>query len=141
MLEDIIQIQPRKDRNYYAGTLEFAVPVKHPKEKAHHFFRWGILCHARGKPAEAYKWYEKALILDRNPYYLKQMGILHHEMGYLKDALKYIRTAVDMERKAHEERARQKAQSAEYATHVASTNNGQENIGLVYHYAASSDQQ
>jgi tetratricopeptide (TPR) repeat protein len=97
MIEDIITIRPQTRKNYYTSKLEFATPVVKPKEKAHHYFQWGLIWHGKGKPAEAYKYYEKAIIFHKNPLYLKQMGILHHEMGYFKDALKYLQSAFELE--------------------------------------------
>lgn len=141
MLEDIIKIQPQTDKNYYAGSLEFAVPVKNPKEKAAHYFKWGLVFHAKGKPAEAYKWYEQALFLDKKPLYLKQMGILHHEMGYLKDAFKYIRTAVEIEKDIQKEKVAEAARKNEdpgmYQTDVTTPFSSDEHNGFVYHYSSS----
>lgn len=98
MLEDIVKIKPQTRKTYHAGSLEFATPVENPKEKARYYYQWGILFHARNKPAEAYKYYEKAIVYHKHPDYLKQMGLLHHEMGYLKDALKYFRVALGIEK-------------------------------------------
>src|SRR6056297_2250043 len=116
MIEDPVIIRPEsKQRNYYTDKFEFATPVSNPKEKARHFFEWGIIFHARGKPAEAYKYYEKAIIHHRLPLYLRQMALLHHEMGYFREALKYMRTAFDLEeanlRKKHRQIQQQKAQA------------------------------
>jgi len=137
MLEDIVKIQPQTDRNYYADTFEFAVPIKHPKEKAAQYFKWGLVFHAKGKPAEAYKWYEKALFLHKNPFYLKQMGILHHEMGYLKDALYYIRTAVDIEREIQQQEAVKEQEQNQFnqPEFIASGSSSNSNE-FVYHYAS-----
>jgi tetratricopeptide (TPR) repeat protein len=99
MLQDLIKINPQSRRNYHTGRFELATPVVKPKEKAKYYFQWALMFHARNKPAEAYKYYEKAILHNKNPLYLKQMAILHHEMGYLRDALKYIRTALDIEKK------------------------------------------
>ena len=107
MLEDIVQIRPQSRKSYYTGDLEFATPVANPKGKARHFFQWGLIYHAKGKPAEAYKYYEKAIIHHKRPLYLKQMGILHHEMGYFKDALKYLRTAHNIEKEIEVKKARE----------------------------------
>jgi tetratricopeptide (TPR) repeat protein len=106
MIEDIVTIRPETKRNYYTEKLEFAFPVKKPREKAKYFFQWGLIYHAKGKPAEAYKYYEKALVYHKFPLYLKQMGILHHEMGYFKDALKYLRAAHKIEQDIQEEKQR-----------------------------------
>jgi tetratricopeptide (TPR) repeat protein len=137
MLEDIVKIQPQTDRNYYADSFEFAVPIKHPKEKAAQYFKWGLVFHAKGKPAEAYKWYEKALFLHKNPFYLKQMGILHHEMGYLKDALFYIRTAVDIEREIQQQEAVKEQEQNQFnqPEFFASGSSANSNE-FVYHYAS-----
>ena len=113
MLEDIVKIKPQTKKTYHAGSLEFATPVENPKEKARYYFQWGILFHARGKPAEAYKYYEKAIFYHKYPDYLKQMGLLHHEMGYLKDALKYFRVALDIEKTQMIRKAREKAKREE----------------------------
>ncbi|MFP4621638.1 MAG: hypothetical protein ACLFM7_10020 [Bacteroidales bacterium] len=104
MLQDLIKIKPETKRNYYTGKYEFATPVKKPHEKAKYYFQWGLIFHAQKKPAEAYKYYEKALFHHRRPVYLKQMAILHHEMGYLREALKYIRIAVDIEKQEQKEK-------------------------------------
>jgi tetratricopeptide (TPR) repeat protein len=137
MLEDIVKIQPQTDRNYYADSFEFAIPIKHPKEKAAQYFKWGLVFHAKGKPAEAYKWYEKALFLHKNPFYLKQMGILHHEMGYLKDALNYIRTAIEIEKETQKQEAAKKQEHdpLKQLDFVASGSSGDSNE-YVYHYAS-----
>ena len=141
MLEDIIKIQPQTEKNYYADSLEFAVPVKNPKEKAAHYFKWGLVSHAKGKPAEAYKWYEQALFLDKKPLYLKQMGILHHEMGYLKDAFKYIRIAVKIEKDIQKEKESQAIRKTKnrgmFYTDISSPVSSDENDGFVYHYSNS----
>ncbi len=102
MIEDIVTISPETKRNYYTEKFEFAYPVRKPREKAKYFFQWGLIYHAKGKPAEAYKYYEKAIIYHRFPLYLKQMGVLHHEMGYFKDALKYLRAAHQIEQELHQ---------------------------------------
>ena len=137
MLEDIVKIQPQTDRNYYADTFEFAIPIKHPKEKAAQYFKWGLIFHAKGKPAEAYKWYEKALFLHKNPFYLKQMGILHHEMGYLKDALNYIRTAIEIEKETQKQETVKEQEHAQYMQpdFVASGSSGGSNE-YIYHYTS-----
>ena len=109
MLQDLIKIKPQTKRNYYTGKYEFATPVKKPREKAKYYFQWAMIFHAKRKPAEAYKYYEKAIFHHKKPVYLKQMAILHHEMGYLKEALDYIRIAVDIEKqnqRAKERRAK-----------------------------------
>ncbi|MGM0532543.1 MAG: hypothetical protein ACQER7_14445 [Bacteroidota bacterium] len=103
MLQDLIKIKPETKSNYYTSKFEFAIPVKKPREKAKYYFQWGMIFHAKRKPAEAYKYYEKAIFHHKKPVYLKQMAILHHEMGYLKDALNYIRIAVDIEKQEQKE--------------------------------------
>lgn len=105
MIEDIVQIRPETRKNYHTEKLEFATPVTSPKQKAQHFFQWGMIHHAKGKPAEAYKYYEKAINHHKNPLYIKQMGLLHHEMGYFKDALKYLRLALAIEKQILNENA------------------------------------
>jgi tetratricopeptide (TPR) repeat protein len=106
MLQDLIKIKPETKSNYYTSKFEFAIPVKKPKEKAKYYFQWGMIFHAKRKPAEAYKYYEKAIFHHKKPVYLKQMAILHHEMGYLKEALDYIRIAVDIEKQEQREKER-----------------------------------
>lgn len=98
MLQDIIKIAPQSKKNYYPGRYEFATPVVHPQTKAWHFFQWALIFHARKKPAEAYKYYEKALIHHKRPLYLRQMALLHHEMGYFRDASQYLHTALEIEK-------------------------------------------
>ncbi|MFO8235157.1 MAG: tetratricopeptide repeat protein [Bacteroidales bacterium] len=98
MIQDIIKIRPETKQNYYTGKTEFATPVVKPKEKAKYYFNWGLVFHARGKPAEAYKYYEKAITFNALPLYIKQMGILHHEMGYFNDAFRYLRKAFAIEK-------------------------------------------
>jgi len=141
MLEDIIKIQPQTSQNYYTDSLEFAIPVKKPKEKASHYFKWGLVFHAKGKPAEAYKWYEQAIFLHKSPFYLKQMGILHHEMGYLKDAFKYIRIAVEIEKEIQQEKEAEEKRENEnaemYLTDITTPLSSDENGGFVYHYTKS----
>jgi len=137
MLEDIIKISPQTNRNYYTSIFEFAVPVKHPKEKAAQYFKWGLVFHAKGKPAEAYKWYEKAIFLHKNPFYLKQMGILHHEMGYMKDALNYIRTAVNIEKEIQQKEAAKEKEQAQFAQPDFSVScSSDDGTGFVYHYVS-----
>lgn len=100
MLQDLIRIKPQSQRNYHTRWFELATPVHSPKAKARHYFQWALIHHARKKPAEAYKYYEKAIIHHRHPLYLRQMALLHHEMGYFRDALKYMRTAFNLEEAA-----------------------------------------
>jgi tetratricopeptide (TPR) repeat protein len=106
MLQDLIKIKPQSKKNYYTSRYEFATAVKKPREKAKYYFQWAMIFHAKRKPAEAYKYYEKAILHHKRPVYLKQMAILHHEMGYLKEALAYIRIAVDIEKQ--EQRAKER---------------------------------
>ncbi len=106
MLQDLIKIKPQTKRNYYTDKYEFATPVRKPREKAKYYFQWAMIFHAKRKPAEAYKYYEKAIFHHKKPVYLKQMAILHHEMGYLKEALNYIRVAVDIEKQEQREKER-----------------------------------
>ncbi|HKL38218.1 MAG TPA: tetratricopeptide repeat protein [Bacteroidales bacterium] len=120
MLQDIIKISPRIQKNYYAGRYEFATPVVHPRAKAWHFFQWALIFHARKKPAEAYKYYEKALIHHKRPLYLRQMALLHHEMGYFRDATSYLRSALEIEKKEY----RKRKQEAEEKERQATTTTG-----------------
>jgi len=141
MIEDPVIIRPEsKQRNYYTDKFEFATPVSNPKEKARHFFEWGIIFHARGKPAEAYKYYEKAIIHHRFPLYLKQMGILHHEMGYYRDALRYLRSALDIEKEIKKEKeleeARQKQEATDYSVFFHSEFFADSTNNISYSYSA-----
>ena len=108
MLQDLIKIKPETKRNYHTGKYEFATPVIKPHEKAKYYFQWGLIFHAKRKPAEAYKYYERAIFHHKKPIYLKQMAILHHEMGYLREALKYIRIAVNVEKQEQNRQERKK---------------------------------
>jgi len=109
MLQDLIKIKPETKRNYYTGKYEFATPVKKPRERARYYFQWGLIFHAKRKPAEAYKYYEKAIFHHKKPVYLKQMAILHHEMGYLREALDYIRIALDIEKQEQNKKERRRS--------------------------------
>lgn len=100
MLQDLIRIKPQSQRNYHTRWYELATPVRNPKAKARHYFQWALIHHARKKPAEAYKYYERAIVHHRHPLYLRQMALLHHEMGYFRDALRYMRTAFNLEEAA-----------------------------------------
>jgi len=100
MLQDLIRIKPQTQRTYHAKWYELATPVRHPRAKAHHYFQWALIHHAKNNPAEAYKYYERAIMHHKHPLYLRQMALLHHEMGYFRDALKYMRTAFDLEQEA-----------------------------------------
>ena len=100
MLQDLIRIKPQSQRNYHTQWFELATVVCNPKAKAQHYFQWALIHHARKKPAEAYKYYEKAIQHHRHPLYLRQMALLHHEMGYYRDAVKYMRTASELEHAA-----------------------------------------
>jgi len=106
MLQDLIKIKPQTKRNYYTGKYEFATAVPKPIERARYFFRWGMIFHAQRKPAQAYKYYEKAIFHNKKPLYLKQMAILHHEMNYPKEALEYMRVALDIEKQEQMEKER-----------------------------------
>lgn len=118
MLQDLIQIQPQAQSNYHTRWFEWATPVRNPRAKARHYFQWALIHHARKKPAEAYKYYEKAIIHHRHPLYLRQMALLHHEMGYFRDALKYMRIAFEVEqadyrkKQAEEEKRKKDANNA-----------------------------
>ena len=107
MLQDLIRIKPQTQSNYHTQWYEVATPVRNPKAKAKHYFQWAVIHHARKKPAEAYKNYEKAIIHHRHPLYLRQMALLHHEMGYFREALKYMRTAFDLEEASMRRKQRQ----------------------------------
>lgn len=109
MLQDLIKIKPETKRNYYTGKYEFATPVQKPKERSKYYFQWGLIFHAKRKPAEAYKYYEKAISHHKLPIYLKQMAILHHEMGFLREALQYIRIAVDIEKQEQKEKEKKES--------------------------------
>lgn len=116
MIEDPVKIRPEsRQKNYYTDKFEFATPVINPKQKAEHFFHWGLVFHAKGKPAEAYKYYEKSMIHHQLPLYFKQMGILHHEMGYFRDALKYLRTAVNIEREMNQLKEKEETEKEQEA--------------------------
>jgi tetratricopeptide (TPR) repeat protein len=110
MLQDLIKIKPQSQKTYHSEWYEFATPVSHPKTKARQYFQWALIFHAREKPAEAYKYYEKAIIHHKRPLYLRQMALLHHEMGYFKDAIAYMRSALDIERAEYMTRQRQAAE-------------------------------
>jgi len=122
MLQDLIRIKPQAQSNYHTQWYEMATPVQNPKAKAQHYFQWALIHHARKKPAEAYKYYEKAIIHHRNPLYIKQMALLHHEMGYFSDALKYLRTAFDLEQAALKKKQKQMKEQKKQA--VTSTLGG-----------------
>ena len=115
MLQDLIRIKPQSRKNYYPARYEFATPVTNPRNKAWHFFQWALIFHARKKPAEAYKYYEKAIQHHKRPVYLRQMALLHHEMGYLRDALLYMRSALDIEKSEYLKKLRQEKQQREHA--------------------------
>ncbi|MFP4047543.1 MAG: hypothetical protein ACLFPH_09805 [Bacteroidales bacterium] len=133
MIQDIIKIRPQTQQNYYTGDMECATPVIKPKEKAKHYFRWGLVFHARGKAAEAYKYYEKAIIYHASPLYIKQMGILHHEMGYFDDAIKYLRSAFDIERTLnHNKKSQHQEENQPYTSY--SSESSQEELNFQYHY-------
>ena len=143
MIEDPIKIRPEsRQKNYYVDKFEFATPVTHPKEKARKFFEWGLVYHARGKPAEAYKNYEKALIHHRLPLYLKQMGILHHEMGYYRDALKYLRSAVNIEKEMYIQKEKEESQrqeeSVDYSAQTQIAFSEDSSNRIIYRYSADS---
>ena len=116
MLQDILKITPQTQQNYYPNRYEFATPVVHPRAKAWHFFQWALIFHARKKPAEAYKYYEKALTHHKRPLYLRQMALLHHEMGYFRDATQYLRTALDIEKTAYRKRQQEADEKKRRAT-------------------------
>jgi tetratricopeptide (TPR) repeat protein len=116
MLQDIIKIAPQNKKNYHPGRYELATPVVQPRAKAWHFFQWAMIFHARKKPAEAYKYYEKALIHHKRPLYLRQMAVLHHEMGYFRDASQYLQTALEIERTEYLRRQQEAEEQKRRAT-------------------------
>lgn len=134
MIQDIIKIRPQTQKNYYTGKMECATPVVKPIEKAKHYFRWGIVFHARGKAAEAYKYYEKAIIYDASPLYIKQMGILHHEMGYFDDAIKYLRRAFEIEKDMNNSKKVLLKEENPLYTFSVSNKNSQVELNVQYHY-------
>ena len=110
MLQDLIKIQPQAQKNYHPARYEFATPVKNPQAIAWQYFQWALISHARKKPAEAYKYYEKAIMHHKRPVYLRQMALLHHEMGYFREALDYLRLALDLEKREYLEKITQQQQ-------------------------------
>jgi hypothetical protein len=58
------------------------------------------------------------------------MAILHHEMGFLGDALKYIRTALDIEKKEQLAREKELQKQIREAQHFSAGSN-------VFNYTAN----
>lgn len=118
MLQDLIRIRPQSQKNYHAQWFELATVVSNPKAKAQHYFQWALIHHARKKPAEAYKYYERAIQHHRHPLYIRQMALLHHEMGFFRDALKYLRTAFELEHAALQKKQQELEQYKKQAVSI-----------------------
>ncbi|GEM_PF-1578083 len=131
MLQDIIRIKPQSQTNYQPEWYEFATPVVQPRSKAQHYFKWALIFHARRQAAEAYKYYEKAIIHHKKPLYLRQMALLHHEMGYLRDAMKYMRTALDLEKREYQKKQNKAQKQREHSISVTYGLEFHNNPGMV----------